>query len=630
MGTIRGRMEDDRQDQINTNEADITRLIAKDKTVLGKGGHVLSDGLKKGETSPLHQEKSITSGKDIAHSRGLQIIIGSSVIFAAVITLALVLFIYFGKPQVGASGAVASDVGVCSDLGLSVLERGGNAVDATVTTLLCTGLVNPHKSGIGGGGIMLVHDHKTKKSEVIDFMEMATSAADPDFFKGDRSLLEKGVLSVGIPGELKGLEAAHQKYGKLPWSSLVDPVTSLARGGFSVTKSMDDLFKSGKLKTSDLSPHLQKYFVKDGSFVKLGMKITRPDMADILQEISEKGSLALYNGKYTKEITDVLISGVIQWMTAADLKQYEVKYRDVVQTTYHETTVMTVPAPAAGPSVLSALNMLEGYSLTQNNPETVHRMIEAFKFASAQQQLLGDPDFSKEKVKDVTQIMLDKTVAAKHRNQTTNVTHPDPSFYGGLGVTLSGAEEGGASHISVVDAQELMVSVTSSLNSWFGSGVTTKSGIILNNQLANFQVPNSSGGTLSTQLNYIAPRKRPLCSMAPSIIVNTKVSCARRLNLGATDGKSIPSAVVQTAVNVLSYNMNLTVAVQAPRVSVSLSPEKVVYEEKFSKEVVDSLQARGHNVKSTAPINYVQGVKKVKDNVEAYSDKRDGGRAAQF
>nr|XP_022327270.1 gamma-glutamyltranspeptidase 1-like [Crassostrea virginica] len=624
-------MEDDRQDQINTNEADITHLIAKDKTVLGKGGHVLSDGLKKEETSPLHREKNISSGKDVAHSRGLKIIIGSSVIFAAVITLALILFIYLGKPQVGASGAVASDVGTCSDLGLAVLERGGNAVDATVTTLLCAGLVNPHKSGIGGGGFMMVYDHKTMKSEVVDFWETAPAAANIELFKGKKNLVQKGIYSVGIPGELKGLEVAHQKYGKLSWSSLVDPVVVLARDGFHVTKSMDDMFRSGKVLITDLPLNLQKYFVKDGSFLKMGMKVKRPDVADILQEISEKGSSALYNGKYTKEISDVLRSADTHWMTEIDLNLYDVKHRDIVQTTYHDTTVMTVPAPGAGLSVLHTLNMLEGYSLKQNEPKTVHRMVEAFKFSTAYQQLLGDPDFNKEKVDNVTKTMLDKSVATKHRNMTTNMTHSDPAFYGGLGLTLAGSAEEGASHVSIVDAQELMVSVTSSLNSWFGSGIMTKSGIILNNQMASFQLPDSSGQTLSKQLNYIAPGKRPLSSMAPTIVVNTKVSCARRLNLGATDGDCIPSAVVQTALNIISYNMNLTQAVQAPRLCSSLNPDKVLYEENFSKESVDSLTASGHTlVKSTVPLDYVQGVKKVKDKVEAYSDKRDGGRAAQF
>ncbi|XP_062600082.1 glutathione hydrolase 7-like, partial [Saccostrea cucullata] len=403
-------MEDDRQEQINTNEADITKLIAKDKTVLGKGGHVLSDGLKKGETSPLHRDKKVTSGKDLAHSRGLKIIIASSVVLAVSITIALVLYIYLGKPQVGASGAVASDVGICSDLGLAVLERGGNAVDATVTTLLCAGVVNPHKSGIGGGGFIMVYDHKTKWSDVIDFRETAPSVARTDLFKGDRTLIERGIFSVGVPGELKGLESTHKKYGKLAWSSLVDPVTSLAKEGFKVTKSMDEMFKSGKLTANDLSPNLQKYYVKDGRFVTLGTKIRRPDLAEILQEISDKGSSAIYYGKYTKEIIDALTpsgtSGIREWMTEVDLKKYQVKHRDKVQTTYHENTVMTIPAPGAGLSVLSALNMLEDYPLVRNNPETVHRMIEALKFACAQQHQLGDPDFNKDRVDNVTQDML--------------------------------------------------------------------------------------------------------------------------------------------------------------------------------------------------------------------------------
>ncbi|VDI62137.1 Hypothetical predicted protein, partial [Mytilus galloprovincialis] len=295
-------VDDDKDDLISPDEG----------PVIGKGGHVIeargSVDLQKskGESSPLsHNKKGSASGKDLQTSHGLKVIVGVAIGFSVLVTIALILTIYLGHGQVGASGAVAADVPECSVMGLNILEQGGNAVDAAVSTMFCVGVVNAQSSGIGGGGFMMVHDHKTNAAKVYDFREVAPKAATKTMFGGDSSKALKGGLSVAVPGELKGMEMAHKKYGKLPWSSVVKPAANLARNGYKVTMAMAKDFKTGKVKVSDFQGLLGNiYLTSDGQFVTEGTEIKNIKLADTLDIIAAKGSDAFYEGELVQSIVN--------------------------------------------------------------------------------------------------------------------------------------------------------------------------------------------------------------------------------------------------------------------------------------------------------------------------------------
>ncbi|WAR01283.1 GGT1-like protein, partial [Mya arenaria] len=300
---------------------------------------------------------------------------------------------------IGANAAISTGVQKCSDIGLQMLTQGGNAVDAAVAAM---------------GGFMLVHDHKVEKSEVYDFREMAPNQAKPDMFSADSSQKELGPLYVAVPGELRGMEKAHKKYGILKWKNVVSPAADLARNGFHMTGHTDC----------------------ECSF----------------QNSDYKCSFQIVNAHFRIQIiVNADNPGVL---TKEDLMSYSY-------------TVESVPAPGGGPVVLFILNFMEGYGKSAQDNATYHQLVEAFKFGNAHKEQLGDPG---------------KEEAAKLRNLTTDTTQ-DASFYRSK---IKTPEDAGTAHISVIDTAELMVSVTTTINTWFGSMVLTDTGILLNNEMADF------------------------------------------------------------------------------------------------------------------------------------------------
>ena len=622
-----------------TVDDDKDGLISNDEgRVIGKGGHVIEsrgsvdlqkDGSNR-ESSPLHSnKKGPVSGKDLQTSHGLRIIVGVAIGFSVLVTIALILTIYLGHGQVGASGAVVSDSTECSKMGLAILEQGGNAVDAAVATMFCVGVVNPDTSGIGGGGFMMVHDHKTQAAKVFDFRETAPQSATRNMFHGLRKNAEQGGRSVAIPGELKGMELAHKTYGKLPWSAVVKPAADLARNGFKVNKNLAKSLQ--KCDTKDfVGTNLAIYLTVNNTFVEEGVKIKNVHLAGTLDIIGEKGSKTYYDGELTTSILNAVNKGTIsQIWSEDDLKNYKVIIRDVVKTTYHDQILISVPAPASGPALLSIMNILEGYnfkSSDRNTTPTIHRILEAFKFGYAQQQSLADPKFELS-VFNSTVKMLSKSEAKLLMNRTTDKAHSEPAFYDGVAAKST---ERRASHVSVIDAQELMVSVTTSVNDIFGSQVMTDTGILLNNQMADFADPENND-TKHMTLNYIAPGKRPLSNMSPLILYNQDSPCQMRLVVGGENGSRIISGVAQVLLNVVSFGLKMADAIAAPRLHTQVYPKEVEYEDGFPQKVVEELKLLGHDmVKVKDYISVVQGIKKVNNRIHAVADPRKGGKAAMF
>lgn len=585
----------------------------------------------KSEASAIKKSKKVLeAGKAVLkdQSRGLSIIVICAFVFSVIITVALILSIYLGPPQIGANAAVATDVEECSQIGLNMIELGGNAMDAAVAAMFCVGVVNAESSGLGGGGFMLVHDHKTMKSEVFDFRETAPAAATVNMFGGDRSKTRSGGLTVGIPGELKGMATAHQKYGKLKWRDVVSPSADLARRGFRMTGHTENIFKSERFDLDKfMKSKLAPFYTRDGKPLKAGDYIQREDLAATLDRIVEHGADDFYTGGLANDIQEAVVNSESPGiLTKPDLAAYKVVTRDAVSSTYHDFTIETVPAPGSGPALLSIMNLLEGYDLKENNL-SYHRILEAFKFGYANKEKLGDPVKGiKEQIKNATKIMISKEDANRIRNKTAAVNMTmGADFYGNL---VGLPEDKGTSHISVIDPAELIVSVTTTINDWFGSMVLTRSGILLNNQMADFSLSNEGN-----KLNEIAPGKRPLSSMVPTVVYKTDHACGLRMVVGGANGSRIITGVAETLINNLTFGMTLEAAIKSPRIHNQLKPKpkQVEVEAKFPPGVIADLESRGHVVvNTTEALSVVNAVCKVKDTIEAYSDLRKPGAKAKL
>ncbi|KAK3579884.1 hypothetical protein CHS0354_025747 [Potamilus streckersoni] len=626
-------MSDDRQEKLtdgDKNELLMHNLPNSDGIPQSESS---SSGGYKSEASSLRKPKKVLqAGKAILadQSKGLKIIVTGCIVFSVIITVALVLSIYLGKPQIGAHGAVAADVEECSEIGLNILKIGGNAVDAAIASMFCVGVVNAQSSGLGGGGFMLVHDHRTMKSEVIDFRETAPKALTAQMFT-KKDMMYLGGLSVGVPGELRGMEAAHKKYGKLDWRYLVNPSADLARNGFKMTGAMAKIFKQGKVSLSRfLDSNLGKYYTDNGQFLAEGSTIKRPDLAHTLDRISTEGVDVFYMGNISDNIiAAVKGSSTPGVLTKEDLKNYKVEFRTPVKSTFQGKTIETVPAPGSGPILLSILNIIERIKPQKDSAESYHSILEAFKFAFAQQQWLADPEFELSVVNSTLKI-ISQAEADRLYNITSsiNMTNSDPTFYEGK--VQGSLFDLGTSHISVIDSQELMVSVTTTINTWFGSQILTDDGILMNNQMADFSFPVSG----QTSLNDIKGGKRPLSNMAPSVLYDSDNSCGLRLVVGGENGSRILTGIAQVIMNNVTFGMLFDSAVLYPRIHTNLYPNATVVEceDTFPQKIIAGLEEHGHTImESVEGLNEVQGVAKMLDNILGFSDPRKpGGKAVQF
>ncbi|XP_006825536.1 glutathione hydrolase 1 proenzyme-like [Saccoglossus kowalevskii] len=576
------------------------------------------------ESTPLQLDESSGGNQLPCAGEGLKIIIISSVTFSIAITVALILQIFFGAYQIESHGAVACDVEQCSNVGVEVLKKGGNAVDAAISTMLCLGVVNPQSSGLGGGGFMMV---KTKTSvDAFDFREVAPDAAQEDMFQTNETLSVKGGLAVAVPGELKGIEMVWKKYGLLKWGELFEPAINLATDGFTVTEatesSIDDTF-------DELSPELKALLAPNGKKLKAGQTLTRPTLAATLQIVATSGASAFYDSVLSDNIVNSVTStgGIL---TRQDLRNYAAIERLPVETKYHDYTVYSHPAPAGGPVFLSIINILENYNFTSadsNDPLTYHRIIEAFKFAYSQKLQLGDPDKVSE-VNDVQDIMISKEAALfiKQKildNSTFNASHYGP-YFPDIGQ--------GTASVTVIDKDDNMVALTTSINYKFGSKIMTSDGIILNNHMADFTWPEKQQSEYNdtmlanTTANYIEGSKRPQSSATPTIIYHETKPCNPRVVMAANNGSRIITAIAEVFLNVFSFGeVHISDAIEEPRFHHGLVPNEVEVENGVSDDIIAGLESRGHDVVQVDFLNQVMAVMKHQDMLTAHADSRKPG-----
>ncbi|KAH7018424.1 gamma-glutamyltranspeptidase [Microdochium trichocladiopsis] len=496
-------------------------------------------------------------------------------------------------------GAVASETTICSNVGIDILHKHhGNAVDAAVATVLCNGVVAMYHSGPGGGSFALIRS-KTGEYEFIDFRETAPAAAFEDMYKEDENLSLYGGLASGVPGELRGLEYMHNKYGSLPWADLVAPSIKIAREGWTVNEDLVKYMTGASYLVTD--PNWAIDFAPNGTLLQLGDTITRKRYADFLESIAQGGAQAFYTGENAEYIIAELTKqgGT---MTLADLANYTVAPRPTLDISYKGYKVTSCSAPSSGSVVLSSLKITDGYAGFDDPAQvniSAHRLVESLKWAYGQRAELGDPSFVPGLDKYQASMISD-AAAAEIRSRISDVRTFNTSYYNPKG--LESLETPGTAHFATADASGMAVSMTSTVNLIFGSRVMIPElGLVMNDQMNDFSIPGKTNafGYLPSPANFVRPGKRPLSSMSPSIVETPEGKLY--FVIGAAGGSRIITANIQNIHNVLDLGMTSAAALRRPRLHHQLSPEVIQFEYTFDNGTVAFLKGVGHNVTWVAP-----------------------------
>ncbi|CAJ1085049.1 glutathione hydrolase 7 isoform X2 [Xyrichtys novacula] len=552
---------------------------------------------------------------------GLTVIITACLTFATGVTVALIMQIYFGDPQVFNQGAVVTDVAQCTSLGFDILGKQGSSVDAAIAAALCLGIVHPHTSGIGGGGVLLVHDIRKNETRVIDFRETAPSAINDELLQ--RNLDINPGLLVGVPGMLSGLHQAHQLYGRISWKDVVTMAADVARNGFNVTHDLAEALT--KARDQNMSDAFQDLFLPNGQAPLSGLFSRRLDLAAILDDVAVKGISEFYRGNLTQEMaTAVQAKGGV--LTEDDFANYSTVLEQPAEIAYQGHHVMTAPAPHAGVALITALNILEGYNITSQMPRnsTYHWIAEAVKIALALASKLGDPAYDPS-ISETAAKMQSKSEASLLRQKISDskafpASHYTPSFTLEKGAT--------AAQVMVMGPDDHIVSVMSSLNRPFGSGIVTPSGILLNSQILDFSWPNKTQSSSPNPHNSVQPGKRPMSFLMPTAVRPAVGLCGTYVAVGSSNGEKALSGITQVLMNVLSSRKNMSDSLTYGRLHPQLQPNTLLVDSEFSEEGVELLQAKGHKVERTEILSLVEGTRRTNDLIIGVKDPRSADASA--
>lgn len=559
----------------------------------------------------------------------------------------------YSEPVKFKTAAVAADYKNCSERGAEILrDHHGNAVDAAIATALCVGVVNAHSAGIGGGGFMIIHDKKRAKTTAINFREVVSHHENAETMKDFLNLKKKWKERerkkniagegefIGVPGELRGFEMAWKKYGRLPWRKLFQPAIEIATNGFPANHALVNAVRINWLNvTHDFG--LRELFRKNGRKIKEGDVIKRTKYGKTLRKIADSGADIFYTGKMAKKIVkDVRSIG--SCISLTDLKDYraaEVKPLEVSLPGVKGYKLLTVPPPAGGAALINILNILKGFNFSANDMKhhpvlTYHRMIEAFNFVAAKQTYLTDPVFD-EDVKEVVKEMLDPERSEQIRRLINGETHSF-DYYGPINYNTDITD--GTTHVSVLDAEGNAVSLTTSINKYFGAKLRSpKLGIIYNDQLLD-TYENVRLKEFKLAIDELKPYKRPVSLASPSIILDEAGDV--KMVFGAAGGKYIATALAQVLMNHFWFGESLRDAVSKSRLHSQLFPNLVLVEKDFPKQYIDELKRFGHKitndtVKITGTpfqiVGVVQLVYREKDGeILALADHRKGGGPAGY
>ncbi|MFI5394596.1 MAG: gamma-glutamyltransferase [Candidatus Binatia bacterium] len=533
----------------------------------------------------------------------------------------------------GAHGMVAADHRLASQAGVEILQRGGNAIDAAVATAFAVGVVNPASSGIGGGGFMLIFLARSGRAVALDYRETAPAAASRDMFVRDGQVMpelsRRGGLAVAVPGEVAGLSKALRRYGRLPLASVLEPAIRYARDGFAVEGHLaEEIAETNAALRAD--PVLARNFLHpDSSPLRTGETVRQPELADTLRRIAVEGSQAFYRGAIAERIAQsVQATGGV--LSERDLREYQPKWRRPLRAQHADNAVITMPPPSSGGGVLLEILAIIRHddlaALGQNSPTYLHLLAEALRHGFADRaRFYGDPDF--------VQVPLAELLAPANtstlRARISAVTTLERTAYGStIAAGGTAVADHGTSHLSVMDADGNAVACTTTINTAFGSAVVAgDTGIILNNEMDDFSaqpgVPNVYG-LIGAEANAIAPRKRPLSSMTPTIVTRHGRPI---LALGGSGGPLIISATTEVLLNILDFEMDAAAAVAAPRIHDQWTPAVLAVEPGMPELTRLALARYGSVVKEMGGMGVVQVVRRGAGIFEGASDPRKGGEA---
>ncbi len=534
-------------------------------------------------------------------------------------------------PVLAANGMVASQEHRATDVGVAILKRGGNAVDAAVAVGLALAVTLPRAGNLGGGGFMLIH-LASGKTTAIDYRETAPRATTADVFLDKTgaavpALSRDGGLAIGVPGTVAGLALALKTYGsgRFSFAELCAPAIALARDGIPVDDDLADTLPAGAKRLGRWPSSAAIFLHPDGSPLHRGETLRQPDLATTLTSLAANGPQSFYAGAIADKIV-ASVRGAGGRMTAEDLAHYQAVERMPVHGTYRGHEIFSMPPPSSGGvHVIQLLNILEGLKLARApDAATFHLMAEAMKLAYADRiAYLGDPDH----VNVPTAGLVSKRYAAKLRSlimpdrarPAADISAVDPLPY----------ESDQTTQFSIVDAAGNAVSNTYTLNFSYGVGlVAAGAGFILNNELDDFaartDAPNAYGLTGGTA-NAPGPDRRPLSSMAPTIVLRDgKVE----LVTGSPGGSRIITIVLNVLVNFFDFGLNIAEATDAPRIHDQLLPDELSVERGFPADTIKLLQAMGHKVVIADAWGSAQSIARVGDHWEGASDPRQRGTGA--
>ena len=563
---------------------------------------------------------------------------GGSLIRALCLILSVFLvsavFSEGGRTPVRAkNGIVSSASRLASEAGLEALKQGGNAVDAAVATAFALAVTWPSAGNIGGGGFLVYHG-ANGHATTFDFREKAAIAATESMYLGaDGRVVNNsnhiGMLAVGVPGTVAGLYKAHQELGSLPWEDLVGPALEMAREGIPLTYSLQTGFVRSAGRFRQYPSSAKKFFKSDGSFYELGESWKQPDLAHTLELIQRNGKDGFYRGENAKRLADFMAAngGLI---TEEDLEQYEAIEREPIRGSYRGFDIISMPPPSSGGvALVEMLNILEDYDLPRmghNSADYLHVLTETMRRAYADRaEHLGDPDFNDDMP---LSRLLDKEYAAELRSSIDmeRKSESQPSQF------AQAYESEETTHFSVVDKDGKMVSLTYTLEFGYGSAIVVEGGgYLLNNELGDFNaIPGLTDerGNIGTTPNLVAPQKRPLSSMTPTIVAQNGEPV---FATGSPGGKTIINTTMQTILNIIDHGFNIAEAIEAGRIHHQWLPDVTrVESDSISTDTIRLYEAKGHRVQERSSQGAAMGVYHNRDEglFEGASDSRRGDGAA--
>jgi gamma-glutamyltranspeptidase / glutathione hydrolase len=517
-------------------------------------------------------------------------------------------------------------------IGLEVLKRGGNAVDAAVAVGFAMAVTYPRAGNIGGGGFMLIHLAKTNRQHAIDYRETAPAATARDTYldaKGEADPKKSRDLgtAVGVPGTVAGLAFALEKYGsgRFTLAQLIAPAATMARQGIPVEDDNADSLPYVREKLARWPSSAKIFLRRDGRVLQPGDRFVQADLARTLQTIAKHGPRGFYEGVVAERIA-AAVQAAGGLMTAEDLKNYKAVERTPLRGIYRGYDIVSMPPPSSGGILLiQMLNVLEGLKLRRDDPATLHLLIETMKHAYADRaQFMGDPDFTKVPVAG----LISKKYAETIRNALSrDKARPAGEIAPGSAPQFDNPN---TTHYSVVDRFGNAVANTYTINDSYGVGLVAEgTGVLLNNELDDFaakpEAPNAFGLIGLNEANAPGPNKRPLSSMTPTIVFKDGRPV---LVTGSPGGSRIITVVLQIVVNAIDHRMGIADAVHAPRIHHQWVPDQVVIERHMPKSLVQALDGRGHKTVLRPLLTSANSIMVTPKGIVGAADSRTRGALA--